>query len=551
MIPFRNLPSLLALWTITSPLAVAASTPQLIGLGDLPGGTFKSIASGVSADGSSISGSSSSTTSSAHPFDSEAFRWREASGMTDTGYLPLSSPFSTGIAISGDGEETAGLSAFTGGGSRATRWVDEDDDLENLDFLPGAGFPFSESRGISDDGQKVVGLSSASNGVRAFIWISDGDGDGDMTNLGILDSGTAGAASEANGISGDGLVVVGSSTLQDGVPGIEPEDPPTITYTETEAMYWTGSEGMVGLGDLAGGPIESQANAASTDGSIIVGYGTPSASANHGAIWNSGVMTSVGDLPGGTDSCQLLDVSGNGDYAVGFGNDEDGKTAVIWDEANGLRKLSTVLTGLGLDLTGWTLTSAVGISADGNVIAGNGINASGDPEAWRLSDASALFAPLEPQAPSVAIEIGKVLSFPATPENIYQVEYSTNLLNWISLGDSLSTIGAASASTHSVADPNPSSGSKFYRVTLLPGSTSPNPPSASLSQGAVLTFQTLPGFIYQATESQNLVDWIDVGDPIATSGDSAGIVHTVFHPFTVFPTPVPASNNYRVEVEAP
>ena len=36
----------------------------------------------------------------------------------------------------------------------------------------------------------------------------------------------------------------------------------------------------------------------------------------------------------------------------------------------------------GLDLTGWTLTDAHGISANGNVITGDAINPNGFQEAW-------------------------------------------------------------------------------------------------------------------------------------------------------------------------
>src|SRR5438046_10070436 len=48
-----------------------------------------------------------------------------------------------------------------------------------------------------------------------------------------------------------------------------------------------------------------------------------------------------------------------------------------------MRDLATVLTGLGLNLTGWTLTEARGISADGRVIVGTGTNLAGNTEAWR------------------------------------------------------------------------------------------------------------------------------------------------------------------------
>jgi hypothetical protein len=47
-----------------------------------------------------------------------------------------------------------------------------------------------------------------------------------------------------------------------------------------------------------------------------------------------------------------------------------------------MQEVDVVLAGVGIDLTGWTLTHVNGISADGNTIAGLGINPSGFSEAW-------------------------------------------------------------------------------------------------------------------------------------------------------------------------
>ncbi len=55
----------------------------------------------------------------------------------------------------------------------------------------------------------------------------------------------------------------------------------------------------------------------------------------------------------------------------------------IWDADNGMRNLVDILTiDLELDLTGWTLYEATGISADGLTIVGNGINPNGNYEGW-------------------------------------------------------------------------------------------------------------------------------------------------------------------------
>jgi probable HAF family extracellular repeat protein len=131
---------------------------------------------------------------------------------------------------------------------------------------------------------------------------------------------------------------------------------------------------MVGLGDLAGGSFDSQANSVSADGSVIVGRGT-SASGSDAFRW-----TSDGGMVGlGPSTSWALGVSGDGSVIVGNASGR----AFIWDATHGVRTLSDVLVNdYGLDLTGWTLLrEAVDISADGTIIIGDGIHA-GNQEAW-------------------------------------------------------------------------------------------------------------------------------------------------------------------------
>jgi probable HAF family extracellular repeat protein len=141
---------------------------------------------------------------------------------------------------------------------------------------------------------------------------------------------------------------------------------------------------MVGLGDLPGGIFSSGADGVSADGSVVVGR-SRSAFGGEAFRWTSlGGMVGLGDLPGGIFSSGARGVSGNGSVVVGGSRSASGKEAFIWDAANGIRSLSTVLsTDFGLDLTGWTLSEATGISDDGRIVVGEGINPNGNPEAWR------------------------------------------------------------------------------------------------------------------------------------------------------------------------
>ena len=73
----------------------------------------------------------------------------------------------------------------------------------------------------------------------------------------------------------------------------------------------------------------------------------------------------------------------DGSIIVGQGNGPSSTRAVIWDEIHGIRELEQVLVNdFGMDLTGWRLDRAVGISDDGLTIAGQGTNPDGLTEAW-------------------------------------------------------------------------------------------------------------------------------------------------------------------------
>src|SRR5262249_29741548 len=66
--------------------------------------------------------------------------------------------------------------------------------------------------------------------------------------------------SMVQGVSADGSVVVGSSYLTGSGPL------PTV-----HAFRWTAGGGMVGIGDLPGGNVLSEAYGTSANGSVIVG----------------------------------------------------------------------------------------------------------------------------------------------------------------------------------------------------------------------------------------------------------------------------------------
>jgi hypothetical protein len=94
-------------------------------------------------------------------------------------------------------------------------------------------------------------------------------------------------------------------------------------------------------------------------------------------------MQGLGDLAGGSFNSQALSTSADGSVVVGLSSSASGTEAFLWDAINGMRALDDVLmTDFGLDLTGWTLQHARGVSDDGLVIAGFGTNPDGFTEAF-------------------------------------------------------------------------------------------------------------------------------------------------------------------------
>jgi len=101
-------------------------------------------------------------------------------------------------------------------------------------------------------------------------------------------------------------------------------------------------------------------------------------------MWTeAGGMVGLGELPGGAFDSSAMAISADGSIVVGESSVDSGGGAFIWDAENGMRQLDQVLTDdFGLDLTGWTLIRAKGISDDGFTIVGQGLNPSGENEGW-------------------------------------------------------------------------------------------------------------------------------------------------------------------------
>ncbi len=128
---------------------------------------------------------------------------------------------------------------------------------------------------------------------------------------------------------------------------------------------------IVGLGDLAGGNVDSIAFGVSADGSVIVGGSSSNGFPNGGTGFEAfrwtltDGMRGIGDLPGGGRFSSARDVSADGTQITGNSRGSNGVEAFRWSESNGL-------VGLGDFPEGDFHSEGNAISGYGSTIVGEG-----------------------------------------------------------------------------------------------------------------------------------------------------------------------------------
>jgi uncharacterized membrane protein len=220
--------------------------------------------------------------------------------------------------------------------------------FQGLGDLPGGVF-HSQAYGISADGRVVVGQSSGFTGREACRWVLPGGPE----SLGPVTVGPVGAVADA--ASDDASVIVGSRQ---------------VAATVFEAWRYTDATGLVLLGDLPGGLMNSIATGVTSDGSVVIGqsFGPLGIEAYR---WTQATgMQPLGDLPGGPFASNALGISGDGAVIIGHGNSAAGVEGWRWTAATGM-------VGLGDFPGGAVESSAEGISRNGLFIVGFGRMAEG------------------------------------------------------------------------------------------------------------------------------------------------------------------------------
>lgn len=342
--------------------------PSFAGIGDLPGGDTKSWANDVSADGSIIVGGSTG------PTGRQAVRWQD--GLLES--LPVTPEYAGRVtvakSISPDGTVIVGRASDNAAAHDALRW--EGANVSFLGRFPDHVDAPNWANAASEGGGIIVGWEMG----EAFVWH---EGNAVPSRLGTWPGG--GSYTVSNDISPDGHVIVGAGG----------SDKPSEAFNFKAFIMRDGNTTVLDVLGIANNDVNeasSFANAITPDGKVVVGASSYAGADERHEYqpfrWKDGEMTGLG-FPSGHSDGEARDVSADGAIVVGYSQPDGATTAsearaFIWTEAAGMRNLKKVLeTEHGLDLAGWTLTTAAAISHDGAVIVGDGISPSGANEGWR------------------------------------------------------------------------------------------------------------------------------------------------------------------------
>jgi uncharacterized membrane protein len=332
----------------------------------IPLGVFEGIRSrghDISADGSLVVGTFFQ--GGANPY--RLFRWTHTNNVLGFSAQDLAAVSSNGTVV---GALPSGLPPH----SVAMRWNDDGTvrRLGNSPVLPtDIGSAASD---VSTDATVIVGgMGSLVGNPEAFRW-TEATG---MVGLGGLPD--AAVWSSAFGTSADGSIIVGQARNADSI---------------LQAFRWTEETGMVAL-SLPANARTASAFSVSADGSQVVGHvsiAQPAPAEGHDVAfrWTAATgMVGLGDLPGGRVNSRGSDISADGSVIVGTGETffEDGvgsiNEAFYWTAAAGMLNLRDLLiSGGATGLDGWLLTEASGVSADGFTVVGTAVSPMGMTQAF-------------------------------------------------------------------------------------------------------------------------------------------------------------------------
>jgi probable HAF family extracellular repeat protein len=359
----NKLARLLFVSTLTATLTLAAAaqtntsqeaptqTPSFQGLGQMPGamGGAGTFAVSISGDGSTIIGYAwvcpNGGTTCNSSGKTEAYRWTAAGKYQVLGDLG-SSVGSMAFATTSNGSVVVGEAPKGQNSFGAFRWTA----TQGMVALPAS---MLYANGITADGSMVVGQDNwwKTSGQTGIFGPFPGNQD----------------QTQASGVSGTSQAPVAVGSAIKGSNAFGPA---------FHAFRWTPTGGLQDLGLTTGS--ESIAIAISADGAAIVGEARDVSGFWRAFRWTASTgMQDIGTL-GGPESA-AFGVSKDGSVIVGTSltsGSTGSNHCFVWTPTNGMQDLKTILDAAGVHTAdNWvTLDSLVGVSADGKVMTGYGLN---------------------------------------------------------------------------------------------------------------------------------------------------------------------------------
>ena len=170
-----------------------------------------------------------------------------------------------------------------------------------------------------------------------------------------------------SGIDGSGNAIVGTAS------------DPGSTGADYVAFVWRSGGGLTSLQNLSNSPNgrttgASTAAAISRNGSTIVGDSFDSNGLSQAVFWRGGAITGLGFIPGSIPaSAETSALATNTDGSVIVGTTTS-ERAWRWTATSGIQDLNLIASNAGINLNGYILNNAVGVSDNGQYIAGNSFN---------------------------------------------------------------------------------------------------------------------------------------------------------------------------------
>lgn len=211
---------------------------------------------------------------------------------------------------------------------------------------------------ISRDGSVVYGFANMAGNV-ATRWTSVGG----LVNLGRAGGTDTDTIPAPRGVSSNGSIMVGTTTLADAITT------KAFIYNNTTSTFTT-------IGTLPGG-TNSQALAVSANGNIVFGSSQSTAHPNGEAFFYN-ATTSTFTALGTPNNAWVANITGGitADGAAAIANFYDPVGPASVNElfnSHGMFELTSVLTAAGINTTGWSNLGIWGMSQDGQLIYGSGI----------------------------------------------------------------------------------------------------------------------------------------------------------------------------------